>query len=105
MSESTWVYILECADGSLYTGCSHDPIGRTRQHNDGLLPKAYTFNRRPVTLVWVQEFPETNQALEAEKKVKKWSRHKKLALIDQDIERLKMLSRKRKKAPTEPSEA
>lgn len=62
------------------------------EHNAGKYPDAYTHTRRPVSLVFYQEFTEPNQAIEFEKKLKKWSRAKKQALIDGNFDRLQNLS-------------
>ena len=76
-----YVYILRCSDNSLYTGITNDLERRVNEHNDGKLSNAYTFKKRPVKLVWYQEFTEPNQAIYFEKKLKKWSKVKKEALI------------------------
>lgn len=87
-----YVYILCCRDNSLYVGVTSDVERRLTEHNAGKYPEAYTYIRRPVTLVFCQEFTEPNQAIEFEKKIKKWSRAKKQALIDGDFDRLQNLS-------------
>ena len=79
-----YVYVLKCADGTLYTGMTNDPGVRLDEHNAGFDPAAYTFTRRPVRLVWVQVFPTRDKALAREHQVKGWSRAKKLALIGDD---------------------
>ena len=81
MVREWYVYILECADGTFYTGMTRDPTVRPAEHNAGLDPAAYTFTRLPVHLVWVQAFPTRDQALAREHQLKGWSRAKKLALI------------------------
>ena len=55
-------------------------------------PDAYTCSRRPVELVWYQDFTEPNQAIYFEKKIKKWSRAKKEAIINDDWDLLPLLS-------------
>jgi putative endonuclease len=82
------VYILRCCDGSYYTGITNDIDRRLGEHNAGVDRKAYTFNRRPVKLVYCSEFWDVHQAIEWEKRVKRWSRAKKEALIQQEYERL-----------------
>ena len=84
MSREWYVYILECADGSFYTGMTNDPGLRLEEHNAGPDPAAYTFTRRPVHLVWAQAFPRRDEALAREHQVKGWSRAKKAALIRDD---------------------
>jgi putative endonuclease len=76
-----YVYILECADGTFYTGMTSDPALRLEEHRTGLDPAAYTFTRRPVRLIWAQVFPTRDEALAQEHQVKGWSRAKQLALI------------------------
>ncbi|MFL9831974.1 GIY-YIG nuclease family protein [Flavobacterium sp. ST-87] len=87
-----YVYILKCNDDSLYVGVTSDIERRLMEHNEGKYPEAYTHSRRPVELTFYQEFTEPNQAIEFEKKVKKWSRSKKQALIDGDFDSLQNLS-------------
>ncbi|WP_418263861.1 GIY-YIG nuclease family protein [Flavobacterium faecale] len=87
-----FVYILKCQDESLYVGITSDIERRVMEHNSGKYPEAYTFSRKPVHLVFYQEFTEPNQAIEFEKKIKKWSRAKKQALIDKNYDRLQLLS-------------
>ena len=90
---SFFAYILRCADGSYYVGQSDDLDARLGAHQTGSLP-GYTQNRRPVTLVWSQKFPDREPAFAAERQVKGWSRAKKEALIRGDYEGLRLLSRK-----------
>jgi predicted GIY-YIG superfamily endonuclease len=75
-----WCYIVECADGALYTGHTDDLERRFAQHQDGYFAHCYTFKRRPVHLIWSQEFESRIAALEAERKIKGWTRAKKIAL-------------------------
>ncbi|MBI1286299.1 MAG: GIY-YIG nuclease family protein [Flavobacteriales bacterium] len=77
-----YVYILECADGSYYTGITNDVDRRIAQHQAGNDPRAYTWNKRPVKLVYHQQFLDANDAIAFEKRVKGWNRKKKLALIE-----------------------
>ena len=81
------VYILECADGSYYTGSAVDLSLRIVQHETGASPSPYTYSRRPVKLVWTSE--ETNrysEALKWERQIKGCSRAKKQALIRGDFD-------------------
>ncbi len=83
------VYILECSDGSYYTGSTDDIKKRLWQHIQGVEPASYTYSRRPVKLVWVSE--ETRyyyDALRWERQIKGWSRAKKQALIRGEFETL-----------------
>jgi len=83
LSDGAWqVYILRCADDSLYTGIARDLQRRLRQHNGELVggPK-YTRGRRPVTLVWSVAADSHSAALQREIAIKRLSRQDKLALI------------------------
>jgi len=75
-----FVYIVRCADGSLYTGYARDPIAREKVHNAGRGAK-YTAGRRPVTLVYTQKFRTRSAALRREYQLKSRSRAEKIALI------------------------
>ncbi|MBI5823139.1 MAG: GIY-YIG nuclease family protein [Chloroflexi bacterium] len=81
------VYILECADGSYYTGSAANVEERLLQHQEGVYPDAYTFTRRPVKLVWCsEETARYSDALRFERQVKGWSRAKKEALMRDDYD-------------------
>ena len=86
------VYLLRCSDSSIYCRITNDLDRRVNEHNEGKLPNAYTFLRRPVTLVFAQEFTEPTQAIFFEKKLKKWSKVKKEALIRGDFDMLQTLA-------------
>ena len=80
------VYILECVDGSYYTGSTADMNKRLGEHEAGVSPTAYTFSRRPVKLVWTsEEVQYYYDALRWEHQIKGWSRAKKQALIRGDF--------------------
>ena len=78
-----WLYILRCADGSFYTGHTDALEVRLAEHQSGKYP-GYVSRRRPVTLVFSQEFSTREEALSAESRVKGWSRTKKEALVQGD---------------------
>ncbi|MBU1132399.1 GIY-YIG nuclease family protein [Patescibacteria group bacterium] len=86
------VYIVECSDRSLYTGITNNIERRLDEHNLGISEKSYTYSRRPVRLVYAEEHYYVNDAIAREKQIKGWSRRKKVALIEGNIERLKELS-------------
>jgi predicted GIY-YIG superfamily endonuclease len=89
-----FVYMLRCADGSYYVGTTRDALEhRVAQHNDGTLG-GFTARRRPVALVFAQEFAEYREAIARERQVKGWSRAKKEALIAGDFDALPALARK-----------
>ena len=75
-----YCYILECSDGSYYTGWSTDPERRLIQHNRGAGAR-YTRSRRPVRLVYVEELPDKVAALKRERAIKALKRAKKQELI------------------------
>lgn len=74
-------YIVECADGTFYTGWSTDPVRRARQHNHGRGAR-YTRLHRPVRLVYVEEQPDVSSALKRERTLKTLSHEKKRALVE-----------------------
>lgn len=76
-----YVYILRCADGSLYTGWTTNPGRRLAAHNAGTASK-YTRSRRPVEMVYHEAFPTKEQALRREAQIKSLTRKEKLALIE-----------------------
>ena len=88
-----WAYVVRCADDSYYTGHTDDLERRIGQHNLGEIP-GYTQTRRPVTLMWSQEFPSRQEALAAEFQVKDWSRKKKEALFRDDWAAVSAAARK-----------
>lgn len=73
-------YILECSDGTFYSGWSTNPERRARQHNAGRGAK-YTRSRHPVRLVYIEECPDRSTAMKRERVIKALSRLKKEALI------------------------
>ncbi len=91
---SYYVYILKCADGSYYTGVTNNLNRRVYEHEEGLDKRAYTYNKRPVRLMYHEEFGHIDEAIESEKKIKRWSRRKKRALIDNDWKRLHEYSKR-----------
>ncbi|MFH1560683.1 MAG: GIY-YIG nuclease family protein [Chloroflexota bacterium] len=89
---SFYLYILQCSDGSYYTGHTDDLEKRVAAHQSGAI-SGYTSARRPVQPVFVQDFPSRDEAFHAERQVKGWTRKKKEALIQQNWNRLQELSR------------
>ena len=87
-----YVYILLCADGLTYTGITNDIERRFDEHEKGLNANSFTFKIRPLKLVFHQEFNDVIQAIYFEKKIKKWSGKKKLALANGDFDLLQILS-------------
>jgi putative endonuclease len=75
-----FVYILRCADGTLYTGCTNDVEARERAHNAGRGAK-YTAGRRPVTVVYSEACESRSDAQKREFRLKRLSREKKESLL------------------------
>jgi len=93
MSLPFFAYMLRCNDGSYYVGHTDDLERRVAEHQSGEIP-GYTAQRRPLELIWFQEFEAREEAQEAESRIKKWSRRKKEALAHQDWEALRIAARK-----------
>lgn len=89
-----WAYMLRCADGRYYVGHTDNLELRIAQHQSGAF-SGYTLHRRPVELVWSQDFATRQEALTAERQIKGWSRAKKEALIAQDWESISRLAKSR----------
>lgn len=79
-----YVYILECRDGSLYTGWTNDLQKRLISHNQGKGAK-YTRGRLPVVLKYYEEYSDANEARKRECFIKSLTRQKKLDLISEGI--------------------
>lgn len=77
-----YVYIVECADQSLYVGCTNDLTKRIRQHNNSKWGAHYTKLRRPVTLKYSESYQTLREARQRETQIKGWNKNKKLALIN-----------------------
>ncbi|WP_296067450.1 GIY-YIG nuclease family protein [uncultured Mediterraneibacter sp.] len=75
-----YTYILKCRDGSLYTGWTNDLEQRVAAHNTGKGAK-YTKARRPVELVYFEEFETKEQAMKREYVIKQMARKDKLELV------------------------
>ena len=76
-----YVYMVECADGSLYTGITTDVQRRILEHNYSFKSAKYTRSRRPVTLVWSKEVNNRSEASIEEARIKRLSRKQKLEPI------------------------
>ena len=86
-----YMYILECSDGSFYTGSTKDLNIRLRQHQSGEGAN-YTKRRLPIKLVHYEEYQRIDYAFYREKQVQGWSRKKKKALINGEQNQLPKLS-------------
>ena len=88
------LYILRCADGKLYTGLTRRDVDeRVSEHAQGL--SAFTKRRLPVKLIFSEHYARITDAIDAERRIKGWSRAKKLAYAAGDFERLSELARRR----------
>jgi len=97
-----WVYILRCADGRYYTGHTDDLEKRIGEHTTGIIVSCYTFKRRPIELVFSQEFTTREEALASEQQIKGWSRKKKEAMIRGDWAEVSRLAKSTKAAQKPP---
>ena len=88
-----WAYILRCSDGKYYTGHTDNLERRVAQHQAGAIP-GWTSTRRPVELMWSQEFPTRAEALAAEVQIGNWSKVKKEALFRSDWAAVSVAARK-----------
>ena len=80
--ERAWhVYILRCADGTLYTGVATDVARRVEEHNDSPKGAKYTKSRRPLVLVHTEAFDSRSSACAREAAIKKLTREEKLRLF------------------------
>lgn len=82
-----YLYILRCADDSLYTGITTDLARRVEEHNTSKLGAKYTKARRPVELIYSKKFRTRAAASKAEYKIKQLPREKKLELIDKKVDK------------------
>ena len=86
-----WMYILECADGSYYTGSTNNLELRLAQHQNGEGAN-HTKKRLPVKLVYFEEYQRIDEAFNREKQVQGWGRKKKEALINGTFDNLHNLA-------------
>ena len=91
--QSFFVYVLQCSDGSFYTGQTDDLAKRLHEHQMNHYD-CYTSKRLPVELVYYDTFGSRDEAIRAERQIKGWSRVKKQALIDKNFERIQFLSKR-----------
>jgi putative endonuclease len=82
-----------CSDSSYYIGVTNNKRVRLEQHQNGFYSKSYTYNKRPIHLIYREEFLDIKQAIEREKQLKKWSRANKDALVKNDMQWLINLSK------------
>ena len=80
-----YLYILQCADGTYYTGMTLDLERRLTEHNDKDLGAKYTKSRRPVSLVWSKSGLTRNEAASEEYRIKQLPRKKKTEMIEENL--------------------
>lgn len=90
-----YVYILKCSDNTYYTGFTSDLSKRVLENKSGKHLDSDTYSRRPIELVYYAEFTNVEIAIETEKQIKKWSRSKKEALINNQFQKLPNLAKKK----------
>jgi putative endonuclease len=90
--KTIFVYILECSDDSFYVGVTNNVGRRFIEHSTGLHEDSYTFSRRPLKLVYCKQFNSPMKAIEYEKQLKGWTKSKKIALINNDLNLLHELA-------------
>lgn len=88
-----YIYILECVDGTYYTGSTWDLERRLAEHNAGLGAN-YTAKRIPVKLAYFEVFDRIDEAFAREKQVQNWGRAKKQALIERNLQGLPVKAKK-----------
>lgn len=92
--KKAFVYILKCSDDSYYIGHTENIEKRLQEHSTKIDKNCYIANRLPIQLLYVKEFETRNEAFIFERKIKKWNRAKKEALMSGNIQSLKKLSKK-----------
>jgi putative endonuclease len=88
------MYMLECCDGTFYTGSTKDLERRLLEHSSGNGAN-YTAKRLPVRLIYAEEFERVDDAFYREKQIQNWSHEKKLALIAGDFETVREKGKKK----------
>jgi putative endonuclease len=87
------IYILECGDGSYYTGLTRRSVEeRVSEHAQGLIPNCHTYTRRPVKLIFDEHYERIADTVAAERRIKGWSRAKKEAYMRVDFRTLPALA-------------
>ena len=90
-----YVYILKCSNNTYYTGFTSNLEQRIFEHQAGKHQESYTYKLRPIELVFYCEFTNVEIAIETEKQIKKWSKAKKEALINDEYDKLPNLAKKK----------
>ena len=79
---SYFVYLLECSDTTYYCGYTKDLDNRVHQHNNTKQGAFYTKNKRPVKLIYTEEYPTQKEAMRREYEIKTFTRKKKETLVN-----------------------
>ena len=95
-----FIYILRCADDTLYVGHTENVASRERTHNDGKGAK-YTAARRPVRMVYAEKHHSVESAIARERQLKRWTKKKKEALVLGDLRTLRAIGRRSTKSRAE----
>ena len=90
--KSYFVYILQCSDNLTYTCVTNNISRRFEEHQKGLNKSCFTYKRRPLELIFHQEFNGIEQAIFFEKKIKSWSARKKYALAEGKYDMIQILA-------------
>ena len=90
-----YLYILECRDGTYYTGSTWDLDRRLWQHENGL-GAAYTRHRLPIRLAWSEHFERVEEAFAWEKRIQGWSNEKKRRFIEGNVPSVRAYLRERR---------
>ena len=85
MNKKYYVYIVQCADGTFYTGYTTDVKRRILEHNFSSRSAKYTRSRRPIKLLYKEEYDDLSSALRREHQIKRLSRSAKKALVDKNV--------------------
>jgi len=94
MRKTYYVYILHCSDNSYYVGVTNNLGRQFIEHSTGYNETSYTARRRPVVVVYAEQFFRPFAAIMREKQLKKWTRKKKELLISGKINELKVAAKK-----------
>jgi putative endonuclease len=90
------IYLLRCADSTLYVGHTNDLVARQKAHHDGFGAR-YTATRLPVTIVYSEAHRSTQSAIARQRQLTRWTTSKKEALIVGDLQTLKSRSKRRRR--------
>jgi putative endonuclease len=97
-----YVYLLRCANGTIYTGLTHVLESRLKRHFTGAGAR-HTDQVKPIELIYTEGPMPYRDAVDRERQIKKWSRAKKIVLASGNLDQLRKLSQSRSKQQTNPS--